>query len=176
VDKAELTAGTHTITARVTDSNGAVGSDSITIVVNPNPCVIEKLGYTVDRGAKTIIWSLRNNNTQATYTLLRLTLPWSQNPAGTQALLSVTFGGISLWSGSDTSAGTRFGPDSAAEIQWTIDGGHTFEQPVSPATFVDEDLVFIFSDPADYINKLTIAVFENDLTKDICNVTVSFTP
>jgi hypothetical protein len=176
VDKAELTAGTHTITARVTDSNGAVGSDSITIVVNPNPCVIEKLDYTVDQSAKTIIWSLRNNNTQASYTLLRLTIPWSQNPAGTQALLSVTFGGNLLWSGSDSSAGTRFGPDAAAEIQWTIGAGHTFEQPVSPATYVDEDLIFFFADPADYINKLTIAVFENDLTNDLCNVMVSFTP
>jgi hypothetical protein len=176
VNKSGLTAGTHVITAQVTDSNGAVGDASITIVVNPNPCVIEKLSYTVDQSAKTIIWNLRNNNTQTSYTLQRLTIPWSQNPAGTQALKSVTFGGSLLWSGTDTSAGTRFGPDAAAEIQWTIGGGHTFEQPVSPATYVDESLVFIFADPADYINKLTIAVFENDLTGDLCNVMVSFSP
>ncbi|MBN1147602.1 MAG: pilus assembly protein, partial [Anaerolineales bacterium] len=176
LNKSGLTAGTHVITAQVTDSNGAIGSASVTIVVNPNPCVIEKLGYTVDQSAKTIIWNLRNNNTQASYTLLRLTIPWEQNPAGTQSLLSVTFGGSLLWSGVDTSAGTRFGPDAASEVIWTIGGGHTFEQPVLPATYVDEDLVFIFSDPANYINKLTIAVFENDLTHDICNVMISFMP
>jgi hypothetical protein len=170
-----INAGQYVVTARVTDSDGVTGSASIIIKVLPNPCMIEKIGYTVDKNAKKIIWNLRNNNTQTSYTLTRLTIPWSQTHCNKQELLSVTLGGQLLWSGSDTTAGSRFGLDAASEFIWTIAyPQHRFEKATIPYFYNDEDLVFVFGDKICCIEELTIAVFENDLTGDSCDVSASF--
>ena len=175
ISKTGLNAGLYLVTAAVTDSDGVTGSASIVIKILPNPCMIEKIGYTVDKNAKKIIWNLRNNNTQTSYTLTRLTIPWDQTSCNKQSLQSVTLGGQLLWSGNDTTAGSRFGLDAASEFIWTITyPQHRFEKATIPYFYTDEDLVFVFGDKICCIEELTIAVFQNDLTGDSCDVSVSF--
>jgi hypothetical protein len=175
ISKSGLNASQYVITATATDSDGVTGSASIIIKVLPNPCMIEKIGYTVDKNAKKIIWNLRNNNTQTSYTLTRLTIPWDQTSCNKQSLQSVTLGGQLLWSGNDTTAGSRFGLDAASEFIWTITyPQHSFEKATIPYFYTDEDLVFVFGDKICCIEELTIAVFQNDLTGDSCDVSVSF--
>lgn len=136
----------------------------------PNPCLIQQGAWT--RSGAKITWDLTNNST-ATYMLISLTIPWSGSGNNLQ---NVTFGGQPLWSGNDAddNGGTSFGEASPpAEIKWT---------PVAPAFLFEagpsrlESLVLTWKKDIVPFSGLTIVVFRNQVTNDLCTYSVSFSP
>lgn len=131
----------------------------------PNPCLITVDSYT--RLGTKITWTLTNNS-MASYTLVRVTIPWSQN---SQKFEGLSIGGYSLWTGSDVKGGSSFGPTSPAEFIWTIIyPAHRFE--AGPAT--SENMELYFKSDVEPISNLTVAIFINDLTGDECSVYEDF--
>ncbi len=131
----------------------------------PNPCLITVDSYT--RLGTKITWTLTNNSL-ASYTLVRVTIPWSQNA---QKFEGLSFGGYSLWLGSDVKGGSSFGPSAPAEFIWTIVyPAHRFE--VGPAA--SENMELYFKSDVDPISNLTVATFINDVTGDECSVYEDF--
>lgn len=131
----------------------------------PNPCLITVDSYT--RLGSKITWTLTNNSF-ASYTLVRVTIPWSQNA---QKFEGLSFGGYSLWYGSDNKGGSSFGPSAPAEFIWTIMyPAHRFE--VGPGT--SENMELYFKADVDPISNLTVATFINDDTGDECSVYEDF--
>lgn len=133
----------------------------------PLPCQIVQSGWS--RVGTKITWTLTNNGT-ATYMLISLTIPWSGSGNNLQ---NVTFGGQSLWSGNDAddNGGSSFGLSAPAEFVWT---------PVAPAFLFEagpgwsESLVLTWKKDIDPIAGLTIVVFRNQETNDLCSYSQSF--
>ncbi len=150
---------TETFTSTPTDTPTSTPTNT------PNPCLITVDSY-IRQGTK-ITWTLTNNSTES-YTLLQLTIPWSQT---SQKLEGVSFGGIPLWTGGDNQGGSSFGLSSPAEFIWTIVyPAHRFE--AGPGT--SKNLEFYFKKNVTAISNLTLAIFENDATKDACSVYENF--
>jgi hypothetical protein len=110
-----------------------------------------------------ITWTLTNNSA-ASYTLVRLTIPWSQNALKLEGLY---FDGYLLWSGKDNKGGSSFGPTQPVEHVWTITYP-AFRFEAGPAT--SENMEFYFDKNVNAITDLTVATFVNDDTGDECSV------
>jgi Flp pilus assembly protein TadG len=131
----------------------------------PNPCLITVDSYT--RLGTKITWTLTNNSA-VSYTLVRVTIPWSQN---SQKFEGLSFGGFSLWTGSDVKGGSSFGPSAPAEFIWAIVyPAHRFE--AGPAT--SKNMELYFKADVEPISNLTVATFINDVTGDECSVYEDF--
>lgn len=233
-----LSSGTHTITARATDSSNLTGSASITITIRPYstptstptitstptdtptitstptitltptpgpsptptqtltptntppatdtptatftptptdtptptptftplPCQIDP--GTASRAASKITWRIVNNGPYS-YTLFRLTSPWSLIGG---KLTQVQFGTATLWTGTDTSAGSTFGP-AAAEYIWSP-FAPDYILPAGPGYSKDIGLIWNLAGMS--FGGPSIAVFINDVTGTTCSVSIIF--
>lgn len=154
-----------TLTATNTPTATMTFTPTPTATNTPNPCLVTVDNY-VRQGTK-ITWTLINNST-ASYTLVRVTVPWSQNK---QVFEGLSFGGYSLWTGSDDKGGSSFGPSAPAEFLWTIVyPAHRFE--AGPG--LSKNMEFYFKRAVDPISNLTVATFINDETGDECSVYEDF--
>ena len=156
---------TYTPTATPTETPTPTATFTATPTNTPNPCLITVDNYT--RLGTKITWTLTNNSANS-YTLTRVTIPWSQLA---QKFEGLSFGGYSLWTGSDNKGGSSFGPSAPAEFVWTIlYPAHRFEG--GPG--VSENMELYFKADVNPITNLTVAIFVNDVTGDECSVYEDF--
>lgn len=130
----------------------------------PPPCQIDP--GTASRAASKITWRIVNNGPYS-YTLFRLTTPWSLLGG---KLNQVQFGIATLWSGNDTSAGSTWGP-AAAEYIWSP-FAPDYVLPAGPG--YSKDIGLIWNMAGMTFGGPSIAVFINDVTGTTCSVSIIF--
>ncbi|OGO28709.1 MAG: hypothetical protein A2Z16_07890 [Chloroflexi bacterium RBG_16_54_18] len=153
---------TDTPTATLTPT--ATETPTPTPTFTPLPCQIDP--GTASRAASKITWRIVNNGPYS-YTLFRLTTPWSLIGG---KLNQVQFGAATLWIGNDTSAGSTFGP-AAAEYIWSP-FAPDYTLPVGPGQVKDIGLIWNLAGMS--FGGPSIAVFINDSTGTTCSVSIIF--
>ena len=115
-----------------------------------------------------------HNGGPFTYTLQRLTVPWSQNSI---KLYAVQFGSATLWStnpsqgDTDNQGGSSWGPSAPAEMIWSP-SAPDFTFPAGPG--LDYNLTLTWNGNINAINDPTQAVFINDQTGTTCSIQLIF--